>query len=275
MKEETIEIEKPLELKGQDKESTFIYGEIKVKSTSNVIIRSFTIENLKELDDDPIYLIEIVDSTNCQIKDNNIKNLHVWAPALYGLLYLDESSNNIIQSNNFKSIGHGIGSGAIPMVNSNENMIRNNIITNCDGGISIVDGSKNCIYQNTIISNYLGVVLSVYKGSGSENKLIANCIQNNELAGVLIDCDNTLIYCNNIFNNGYNSWLPFKNTWDLGINNQWYSDKLKKGNYYGSDYKGEDKRYPYGIGDDPHFIPATSFDYYPLMEVVDIYSIEI
>ena len=104
----------------------------------------------------------------------------------------------------------------------------------------------------------------------------------NGVIGIIIDnlCKKNVIYYNNFIYNGNET--DNENAFDIG-SNYWFKDQGQTGigNYW-SDYKNkypnakdenEDGKWdtPYGI----LYFPNINKDEYPLMEQVDIYSIEI
>ncbi|MBI5000507.1 MAG: right-handed parallel beta-helix repeat-containing protein [Euryarchaeota archaeon] len=112
---------------------------------------------------------------------------------------------------------------------SNNNTIRNNILSGFNTAISILGSSSNFIYNNTIKDCYFGIIIA-----GSNNTLYHNSFINNTNQ---ISCAGT-----NVWDNGYPSG----------------------GNYW-SDYAGNDSNND-GIGDTPYNVSYQNVDRYPLMK---------
>jgi len=171
-------------------------------------------------------------------------------------------------------------------VNSDSNIIFENIITTNKFGIDLMQASNNSIFNNLIINQirYQGMYISYSNNNKIYNNLIANnnggamtiadsyfnviynnTISHNEWGGIVfIDKieGNNLVYNNNFFNN-----LP-SNGNDKGIN-YWDNGHILGGNYW-DDYKGDDLDGD-GIGDTPYNVGGgENEDRYPLMEPINI-----
>lgn len=145
------------------------------------------------------------------------------------VIWLAPSSNwvNItgftIQNSGFEEYRSGID------IDSDNNMIYENIIKNCKYGIKLELWGHNCrVVSNTISENIYGVL--VYSVTPNDN----------------------IIARNNFIGNNFNAYDDSNSSWSY----------IKDGNYW-DDYKGQDNNGD-GIGDTPYQIPGGSAqDAYP------------
>ncbi|MCX6665223.1 MAG: right-handed parallel beta-helix repeat-containing protein [Euryarchaeota archaeon] len=205
---ESIYISKPLTLIGENKETTIIddshafgfsLAVVGLYSSSDIVIHQFTIK---------------MNKSNTVIRLHNTNHATI--------------SDCIITTD-------ATGSG-IFFYESPNNIISQNLITHCDYGISLSDGSsQNNIYENTIQDNRItGIIIQGSAGTTINNRL----------------------YHNNFINNTQNAYDE--------CNNIWYNPDLKEGNFW-DDYTGMDTDFN-GIGDTPYNISGGSNkDYYPLI----------
>jgi len=178
-----------------------------------------------------------------------------------------------------------------------------------DAGIGIfgkaIDFIENCIIENNIIKNNLryGLSLSCCKNNiirnnifennshegiqityqSNNNTIINNNFKNNRY-GISIEatyCCNNIFYHNNFIENwhfnahdGLMSYDYSNNKWVESINNSWYNEEIKEGNYW-SDYNGSDLNGD-GVGDTVYkniydgssqSTDRYKKDLYPLMEI--------
>jgi len=179
-----------------------------------------------------------------------------------------------------------------------DNIITNNLMMGNDGcAVALYFISQyNTIWQNVMISNYLGIGLAI----APHNFIYDNIIRNNDEAGVvLLSSDNNWIERNHIENNGWNGslyssgiFLSFSNSNTI-YNNNFVNNIVQAYNYesvndwnaryspppcpsggnYWSDYNGIDlfngsyqnETGSDGIGDTPYIIDANNRDNYPIM----------
>lgn len=234
--EPQVTIDKPLQLIGENKNTTIIDGGgswvcVYVDFTHNVKISGFTIQNS--------YGIYSYRSENVTISGNIISNNG------QGIVIL-ESTNNTV-SKNIVTLN---GAMSIFLSGSNGNKICGNIVTLNSGDALWLDNSHwNTISGNNVSRNGLGTApgYHVYGIRLSYSK-------------------NNSIYHNYIIDNyeQASGWRSVNNTWD---------DGYPSGGNYWSDYTGiDDYSGPYqnetgsdGIGDTPYGIDINNQDRYPLM----------
>jgi len=181
--------------------------------------------------------IEFQSSTmNCYVSENEILN-----SGLNGIK-LDWASNTTITGNEIQNSGEN----GIRVYESRNNTIsKNNIDNNKANGIYLQTYSfLNLIFLNNITSN------SEYG------------INNNKYSS------NNLIHHNNFIDNGNQA------TTYLGETNTWgWDNGFPSGGNYWSDYDGQDNNED-GIGDTPYIIDENNQDNHPLMNPVDISTIQ-
>lgn len=182
---------------------------------------------------------------------------------------IEESDNNIIKENIIKKNFRGIS-----LSDSNNNKIFNNLLEENDSqgyspcfgtaprfGLSLGGSAGNEIYNNIIINNPTGVGFSGYSGG---NTFFGNDVKDNE-EGIAVYCSsNNLFYHNNFIDNNSNVWgscVP------ESPKNEWHNDSLKQGNHY-SDYcepeQGCEDENEDGICDD--YYPKNGDEYSFLQE---------
>jgi len=222
-----IIINKSINLIGEDRESTIIYGTeneweiyIIIVEHDYVNISSFSINNASEGSAITLWYADYVRISNCIIDVNGYGN-GTWIP----------SPNNYTIIENCTYMNAGIG-------------------------IYHYYGYNNKYTDNVIVKNsWYGILLRNSLSSG-KNFIMRNNICNNGL-GLFLGVKSNYIYHNNFIDNTRQAWDNKNNTWDKG-----YSSG---GNYW-SDYTGNDSDGD-GIGDTPYPIPGgDNEDRYPLME---------
>lgn len=242
---ENIIITKPVQLIGEDKNTTIINGngssDIVDISTDYVKISSFTITNGSQR------------TAGIRIRSNynTISNCNISSNKNYGL-YLDatpESKNNIINFNTFFNNNYGLYTE-----NAKTNNITSNTFTHNTLYSLYFTGSSNdnLISDNKFTDNNYALRI---KGSGF-NTIIKNQIKNNQY-GLYFCCGakNNIAY-NNVFinNTNWNADDAIGNTWDNGMIGNYWDD------YTGNDENGD------GIGDTPYLVGGDKGDNFPLME---------
>jgi len=167
--------------------------------------------------------------------------------AAYGIIVLNVDVV-VLEDLNFKG-------GGILIVNATNITLRNCSFIETPGpAIQIRGSSKNVVVENCIF-NKTYTALSVRQGVNITFRF--NTVYAEDISIKLFSkCVNTTIYMNNIFRGEVE---------DNGLNNKWYSETLKLGNFWG-ELSLEGDRDGDGIVDKPKNIggAAQSVDKYPL-----------
>jgi parallel beta-helix repeat protein len=173
-----------------------------------------------------------------------------------------------ISGNNINFSSHGIA-----LVDSKNNIIKNNIVRHTGTGISLRDSSNcNMVKNNTLEMNNYGISLYnlQYDIGSDENTITCNKITSNLYGIELRQSNSNLIYLNDLNANNAHS-TESTNLWNspskitYSYNGNTYTNYL--GNYW-YDYRGSDANGD-GIGDTPYSIDSQR-DKYPLMEPFEI-----
>ncbi len=261
---ETLLIEKRVILVGEGAELTFIDGNgtgtvISIRETSNVRIRGFTIQK-SGVSDGNNSGIFIYNTPSCVVSDCIFKDT-------YFAINVHSSSDTLISNNLITNSVEGIN-----LEISVGNILFNNTLTNNDYGVSLRFSIQAKILNNIIISNDIGIICY----SSTYNTILRNEISSNVLNGLqflnsrynsvsenmiiknrggidLYVSTSNSIYRNNFNNTHTQAESDQPNTWDDGI----------EGNYW-SDYSGTDNNHD-GIGDTPYTINTINQDEHPLL----------
>lgn len=183
--------------------------------------------------------------------------------------------NNQVYANTITG-GYKIHSGILST--GNGNVIAQNNVTNCNGGLVIYrtynsESSHNIFYANRLTKNVYGIDIT----AGSNNTFYANELVNNTVGakvGYEKLPETTAVFYHNNFLGSIEqvsrstsvNYIP--GVWSEPFNVKGSFDTGKEGNYW-SDYSGLDENDD-GLGDTPYVIDANRRDDYPLMEPYDI-----
>jgi len=280
---ESVSIDKPLSLMGEDISSTVIFSEgtrgsghtITIKA-DNVTVSGFTITSYHPFHSLYFFYGIGIRGNNCNITGNIIencregivssasvhsvtisKNIIRDTTAGMGILFIYAVPHHItITDNNITNTTYGIG-----VQDGYSYVISGNNVINNGGGIGI-RGSDSTITGNNVTSN-TGEGINIY---GSNNTISANYVADNKV-GVTFSGSTTtdnMFYSNSFIDNDQNVQITSTNyteIWDNGTVGNYWSD------YNGTDTDGD------VIGDTPYVIDENNQDNYPLMKPVDIKTI--
>ena len=259
---ENILITKPLELIGEDKNSTIINGNgsgIVINISADYVnISGFAIKNGGSLSN----AVKVDSGIELRSNYNTISDCYISSNKNYGLyLYANpNTTNNTIKYNIFSNNKYGIFSYYAKTNNISSNTFTNNT----DYGIYLGSRSNdNLISDNNFKENNYAIRIK----TSEKNTIINNLIMNNKY-GVYFCCgaENNIAY-NNIFinNTNWNADDNLGNTWDNGYpsGGNYWDDYIGTDNYNGpnQDIPGSD-----GIGDTPHLTNLDKGDMFPLMQ---------
>jgi parallel beta-helix repeat protein len=251
MYNESINVDKGINLTGEDRETTIIDGggfPPIMMNSDWINLTGFTLT-----EGGPTPGIDI-QTSNIRIIGNIIKKSSqgIWCgPSNINI------SNNIITETTTGSGIWAIGPIDNVVISYNE------IFSNAGMGINLMAGSDNVkIIGNLISYNTEGILC----GSGTNNLITNNTLWNNWRGIMLAGSSNNQIYHNNIIGNTIQAGDDSNN------GNQWDNGYPSGGNYW-SDYTGvdfnstptQDVPPPDEIGDTPYFIDSNSKDNYPSM----------
>jgi parallel beta-helix repeat protein len=249
----TLLVDKSLAIIGSGRDTTVVDGggeNVAVWVDANdVLFEGFTVK-------DALVGTYVDHSHNSVLQENSFTDM----TGLYAAIWAVYADNLTIDEN---SVGPNSCSGIL-VSNSMDFQIMDNDVHNNQGqgyGINANASLSGVIAGNDAYENaYDGIGLS--RGSRSIT-ISKNNIRDNVLFGVDIidpDCDNNIIYDNNIINNGKQASVVSPNSWDNGF----------EGNYW-SDYLGVDQDKD-GIGDTPYLLSKNNTDNYPLMGVFSVFK---
>lgn len=206
---ENINVYKSINLIGENREYTIIYGDGKASvinfTTDWVYLNGFSIGHSGENRYDAAITLF---SSNNVICNNIISNNQ-------NGLYLENAGNNLVSNNIISENYNGIF-----LNSSKNNTIRNNIITKNKDGINLISNSDSSyIIENNISENeYDGI----YIKSSSNNTILKNKFSNNYRGLWLHDETNNNIIQDNVF---LNDGLVIQNSFENTISNNSVNDE--------------------------------------------------
>ena len=274
--EEIVDLDKPLYLFGDNKQSVIIYHSSLgfAITANNVHVAGFTIKSNEQGQG---HAVDLADSRDCIIEDNLIEN-NLVGVSVYGASSDNTVSGNILRNNE----------RSIELIDAAANTITDNNITGAlVSGISLDVSSSNVVSGNRISKLVDGMgALMLWKSSnnvvsrnllfGGNPMLMIECTNNilsenfvmDSEYGVVVGASSSNSIYGNYFINVTQQVLDTNESGQLS-ENSWNNDK--EGNYW-SNYNGEDSNGD-GIGDSPQILYENNQDNYPLMNPVDISEI--
>ncbi len=242
--EHAIEVNKKLEIIGEDSSNTIINcsGNLGlILSSTYVDISNLQIINTGE------YAISILpESGGCTISNCVINTLNK------GVAIDIRSSYNSVSDCSLS--GFNRNKQGIKIHGSNNNVKNCNINDFSNGILVLLESNNNNISNCNIINNENAIDFRL----NSNNNIISNCNIYSNLQGIKIwqNSNNNIIYLNNLWKNDIDAIDKENNTWDNGA----------QGNYWDK-YEGRDNNID-NIGDTPYIISEENKDRFPLMNVV-------
>lgn len=238
---EHIIINKSINLQGENKNSTTLTGQLKIRA-DNTTIKEF---NFK-------CLVAFFDSNYNTFENNIVRNSKIGIQ-IYKNCQFNTISKNIIYNHRDRGI---------LIVGTSNNVICNNRIYDNKYGISFWDESKwNKVSNNLIYNNECGIELTLLIYEKSYNSISSNTIRGN-LKGIYIRGKGNIITKNNFENNKYyhanftyfDESSPNKNNF---ANNYW-DDWCGFG-----PYRIVGEWIYYDVGGQKKSIPFTEYDWFP------------
>jgi len=242
--EHAIEVNKKLEIIGEDSSNTIIdcSGNLGLTLSSTYV----DISNLQIINTGEYAISVLPEATDCTISNCVINTLNK------GVAIDIRSSYNSVSDcslSGFNGNKQGI------KIHGSNNNVKNCNINDFSNGILVLLGSNNNNISNcNIINNENAIDFRL----NSNNNIISNCNIYSNLQGIKIwqNSNNNIIYLNNLWKNDIDAIDKENNTWDNGA----------QGNYWDK-YEGRDNNID-NIGDTPYIISEENKDRFPLMNMV-------
>ncbi len=242
--EHAIEVNKKLEIIGEDSSNTIIdcSGNLGLTLSSTYV----DISNLQIINTGEYAISVLPGATDCTISNCVINTLNK------GVAIDIRSSYNSVSDcslSGFNGNKQGI------KIHGSNNNVKNCNINDFSNGILVLLGSNNNNISNcNIINNENAIDIRL----NSNNNIISNCNIYSNLQGIKIwqNSNNNIIYLNNLWKNDIDAIDKENNTWDNGA----------QGNYWDK-YEGRDNNID-NIGDTPYIISEENKDRFPLMNMV-------
>ncbi|MCW4016075.1 MAG: right-handed parallel beta-helix repeat-containing protein [Candidatus Bathyarchaeota archaeon] len=202
---ESVCIDRPISLVGEDPKTTTIVGDYRLNGTvvlirhNNANITGFTVKpSAYSFSRKGIHLLHV---NYCRVFGNTIldNGEGIW---LYG------SSENNITGNTID--GPSARSCGISIKYSPNNYICNNLVTENYVGMSITYSDGNTVYNNTIINNPDGGLVINSNGNNISNNIVSN-----QSTGITLAGSNNVLRANKISNSNLNFNLNWDSSWDL------------------------------------------------------------
>lgn len=206
---ENLEIEKPVCLIGEQKNSTIIsanyLGSVINISTDWVTVSNLTLKNTGNYSEMGIYADSGVffqftshNRRHCTISNN------IFIDCLVGVKSFG-ADNLTINNNSIFLQNYNSGNG-IKIEDTSYCDISHNTIKNCNRGIYIGYQSKHNVISHNIVKNNTGHGINIYSGSqqNSWNKIENNTVMNNGEYGIYLETSGNNKICNNHVEN--NIW---------------------------------------------------------------------
>ncbi|MBN2066519.1 MAG: right-handed parallel beta-helix repeat-containing protein [Candidatus Thermoplasmatota archaeon] len=203
--QEHVYVRKTIKIIGEDKYNTILSGPSSAIELSRVI-GGFELSNFMFLNINAIYLYH---SSYCIINNNIIKNSSrgIWLAncsnctvsnneirVRWDSIVLRHSKNSKINNNYVYGFNESL-SGISISSNSDDNIISNNTINNCEDGIDVYISNRVTITDNNIInSTRFGITFS----ASSNSTIYQNKITNNNNCGVDVSYSDDVIISDNI-----------------------------------------------------------------------------
>ena len=202
---ESVFINKSISLVGENPATTRIIGDWRLNGTvvlirqNQVNMKGFTIQPSEySFSRKGIHLLHV---SHCNVVGNIILNNG------YGVWLYGASENNITENT---VDGQGNRSTGIFIDYSPNNLIFNNIVTDNDSGIALLNSAdENMVYNNTLIGNH-AVGLNI---ASSGNNITGNLVSN-QVTGVILNGLNNVLRGNKINNS---TILSFDLNWNIGF----------------------------------------------------------